>query len=84
LAAAGLSLDYRFSEAVGEAFRLAPHAFIVGGVALLVAIQLISLGLLALQKKRYFVELFYMGSLLCRNNPGGSDRIFPGDPLRKG
>jgi glycosyltransferase involved in cell wall biosynthesis len=84
LASAGLSLDYRISEAVGEAFRLAPHAFIVGGMALLVAIQLISLGLLALQKKRYFVELFYLGSLLCCNSPGGVDPILPGDPLRKG
>jgi glycosyltransferase involved in cell wall biosynthesis len=84
MAAAGLSVDYRFSEAIGGAFRVAPHAFIVGGVALMVSIQLISLGLLALQKKRYFVELFYMGSLLCRNNAAGGKPIFSGDPLGKG
>lgn len=55
-------LDHRFSEAIGAAFNQAPHAFIVGGVALLVAIQLVSLGFLALQKKRYFEELFHLGS----------------------
>jgi glycosyltransferase involved in cell wall biosynthesis len=83
LSASGFGFDGRLSEAIGQAFKLAPHAFIVGGVALLVAIQLISLGLLALQKKRYFVELFYMGSVLGRNK-GGSGDVFPGDPLRKG
>ncbi len=82
LAASGFGFDGRLSEAIGQAFKLAPHAFIVGGVALLVSIQLISLGLMALQKKRYFVELFYMGSILCRNN-AGSEPIFPGDPLRR-
>ena len=83
LSASGFGFDGRLSEAIGQAFRLAPHAFIVGGVALLVAIHLISLGLLALQKKRYFVELFYMGSMFGRNK-GGAESVFPGDPLRKG
>jgi glycosyltransferase involved in cell wall biosynthesis len=54
--------DYRLSEAIAAAFRLSPHAFIVGGIALMIAIQLISLGFLAYQKKRYFEELFYLGS----------------------
>ena len=40
-----------------------PHSFIVGGIALLVAIQLISLGLLSLQKKRYFEELYYLNTI---------------------
>jgi hypothetical protein len=83
LSASGFGFDGRLSEAIGQAFKLAPHAFIVGGVALLVSIQLISLGLLALQKKRYFVELFYMGSL-CRREGGAPGSVFPGDPLRKG
>lgn len=82
--AAGPSLDYRLSEAVGTAFKIAPHAFIVGGIALLVAVQLLSLGLLALQKKRYFCELFTLGTLLLRNTTG---REAPppllADPLRK-
>ncbi len=62
LASLGLSIDYRFSQALGAAFGVSPHAFIVGGLALVVSIQLISLGLLALQKKRHFMELFYLTS----------------------
>ena len=60
-----LSVDFRLSDAIGIAFDKAPHAFIVGGVALIVSIQLISLGLLALQKKRYFDELFHINSVMC-------------------
>ena len=60
------SFDPRFSEAIAEVFDHSPHAFIVGGVALLVAIQLISLGVLSAQNKRYFEELFYLGSLTHR------------------
>jgi len=60
------SLDPRFSQAVGDVFDRSPHAFIVGGIALLVAIQLVSLGVLSAQSKRYFEELFYLGSLTHR------------------
>jgi glycosyltransferase involved in cell wall biosynthesis len=56
------TIDFGLSEAIGAAFHQSPHAFIVGGFALMIAIQLISLGLLALQKKRYFEELFHLGS----------------------
>jgi glycosyltransferase involved in cell wall biosynthesis len=83
-AGAGTSVDFRLSEAIGSAFKLAPHAFIVGGISLLVAVQLLSLGLLALQKKRYFIELFTLGTLILRNtDAGGSPRISVADPLRK-
>lgn len=67
LASAGLPFGYRMSEAIGGAFRISPHSFIVGGIALLVAIQLISLGFLALQKKRYFDELYFLGSTIYRD-----------------
>jgi glycosyltransferase involved in cell wall biosynthesis len=62
-----LTFDYRLSEAIGTAFRTSPHAFIVGGIALLVAIQLTSLGLLSLQKKRYFEELYYLNTTIHRD-----------------
>ena len=65
LAAATAALDFKFSEAIGAAFRQSPHAFVVGGFALIVGIQLFSLGLLALQNKRYFDELFSL-SCNCR------------------
>jgi hypothetical protein len=60
------SLDYRLSDAFAAAFSLSPHSFIVGGFALIVAIQLISLGILALQKKRYFEELFHLETTIYR------------------
>jgi len=68
LAGLGLTFDYRLSEAIGAAFNISPHAFIVGGIALMVSIQLISLGLLALQKKRYFAELFFLNSTMYRDH----------------
>jgi len=64
LSGQSLAWDDRISQAVGLAFKVSPHSFILGGILLLVAIQFISLGLLALQKKRYFIELFYIGSMI--------------------
>lgn len=66
LAYQGLEFDHHLSGAISEAFKLSPHAFIVGGVALVVAIQLISFGFLALQNKRNFDELFHLSSNICR------------------
>jgi glycosyltransferase involved in cell wall biosynthesis len=60
------SFDPRISQAVAEVFDQSPHAFIVGGIALLVSVQLVSLGLLSAQSKRYFEELFHLGTLVRR------------------
>lgn len=60
------SFDPRFSQAVGDVFDRSPHAFIVGGIALLVSVQLVTLGVLSAQNKRYFEELFFLGSLSYR------------------
>jgi glycosyltransferase involved in cell wall biosynthesis len=62
LAASSSSFDFQFSDAIGAAFQQSPHAFVVGGFALIIGIQLFSLGLMALQKKRYFDELFSLCS----------------------
>ena len=56
----------RASAAVASAFHEAPHTFIVGGLALMLAVQLISLGILALQSKSYFEEIFHLGTTLYR------------------
>ncbi len=61
--------DARFSAAVKEAWLHSPHSFIVGGIALVVAIQLVSLGILSAQSKRYFEELFHLGSSILRRLP---------------
>lgn len=55
-------IDDRFSQAVGMVFKARPHAFIVGGITLMLSIQILSLGFLSLQSKRYFEELFHLNS----------------------
>lgn len=55
-------IDDRFSMAIGQVFKIRPHAFIVGGITLLLSIQILSLGFLSLQSKRYFEELFHINS----------------------
>lgn len=75
------SLNARFTEAVALTFDQRPQSFIVGGVSLLLAAQLISLGLLASQAKRYFEELFHLGTtLLRRATPGWAASTGQGQP----
>jgi hypothetical protein len=59
----GWFLD-RASAAVGEAFRNFPHTFVVGGIAMLASLLLICFGVLSLQQKRYFEELFHLGTTI--------------------
>ncbi len=61
---ANAGADFDFSTAIGLAFQQSPHAFIVGGVSLIVGIQLVNWGMLAFQNKRYFEELFDISSAL--------------------
>jgi glycosyltransferase involved in cell wall biosynthesis len=56
----------RASAAVAAAFSQAPHTFIIGGMTLMLAIQLVSLGILALQGKSYFEEMFVLGSAIYK------------------
>lgn len=51
-----------FSDSLVVQFRKNPQTFVVGGVTFLASIQLLSLGFLSLQSKRYFEELFHLGS----------------------
>lgn len=55
------------TEAVAAAFQQAPHTFVMGGMFLMLAIQLFSLGILSMQNKRYFEEVFYLGSSISRS-----------------
>ena len=57
----------RASEAVALAYSQYPHTFIVGLLALMLAIQLLSLGILALQSKSYFEEVFHLGSSIRKD-----------------
>ena len=56
----------RASAAVGAAYAQSPHTFIVGLLSSMLAIQLLSLGILALQSKSYFEEIFHLGANIYR------------------
>jgi glycosyltransferase involved in cell wall biosynthesis len=58
----------RASVAVGAAYSQYPHTFIVGLLSLMVAIQLLSLGILALQSKSYFEEIFHLGASIYKSS----------------
>jgi glycosyltransferase involved in cell wall biosynthesis len=63
----GPGIVTRLSMAVANAYQDYPHTFIVGLLSLMVAIQLISLGIISLQSKTYFEEIFHLGSSLKRS-----------------
>lgn len=62
------TFDVRFSAAVSSAYQLAPHTFIIGGISLVLAIQLFSLGVISLQNKKYFEELYHLGTTIFKGN----------------
>ncbi|MEO8720412.1 MAG: glycosyltransferase family 2 protein [Ginsengibacter sp.] len=51
-----------FSTSLAFQFRKNPQSFVVGGITFIAAIQFLSLGFLSLQSKRYFEELFHLGT----------------------
>ena len=57
-----VSADVAWTEAFAIAYRDHPHTFIFGLLTAMLAVQLLGLGVLALQNKRYFDELFVLGS----------------------
>lgn len=56
-----------FSTSLALQFRKNPQSFIVGGITFIAAIQFLSLGFLSLQSKRYFEELFHLGTSFKKN-----------------
>jgi hypothetical protein len=60
------SFDDRFSLAIKQIYQQRPHLFFIGGITLLAAIQVLSLGFLSLQSKRYFEELFHLNSAIFK------------------
>jgi glycosyltransferase involved in cell wall biosynthesis len=54
------------SAAVTLAYSQYPHTFIVGLLSLMLSMQLIGMAMLSLQNKKYFDELFHLGSTLLR------------------
>jgi dolichol-phosphate mannosyltransferase len=60
--------DSSFSFSLATQFNHNPQTFLVGGITFVIAIQFLSLGFLSLQNKRYFEELFHLGSSLKKQN----------------
>jgi len=60
--AQSLNVDFPFSYSLVLQFEKNPQTFIVGGITFLAAIQFLGLGFLSLQSKRYFEELFHLGT----------------------
>jgi glycosyltransferase involved in cell wall biosynthesis len=60
------SFDDRFSLAIKQVYQQRPHLFFLGGITLLGALQILSLGFLSLQSKRYFEELFHLNSSMFK------------------
>ena len=62
-----IGTERSFSISLALQFRKNPQTFMVGGVTFLAAIQFLSLGFVSLQNKRYFEELFHLGTSLKMN-----------------
>ena len=63
---AGHYIDDRFSLAVAQVFTDKPHAFLIGGFVLVIALLFLGIGFLSLQNKRYFDELFNINTNLLK------------------
>ena len=76
------------SAAVALAYTRYPHAFIVGLLSLMLSMQLIGMAMLSLQNKKYFDELFHLGSTLLRERREADlrrrDEVEPPEVIRPG
>lgn len=59
-----ISNSCSFSTSLAKQFSNNPQSFLVGGITFIAAIQFLSLGFMSLQSKRYFEELFHLGTSL--------------------
>ena len=80
IAPGGMSSADTISWAVSQAYTEYPHTFIVGLLSLMLAIQLVSLGIIALQSKNYFEEVFYLGSQFRRRDALSRTGAWPDGP----
>lgn len=64
-----------FSYNLALQFGLNPQSFIVGGITFIAAIQFLGFGFVSLQNKRYFEELFHLGTALKKDNLTISKKI---------
>jgi glycosyltransferase involved in cell wall biosynthesis len=62
--------NYGLTGAIQNAWHRAPHTFFIFGISLLLSVQLLSLGIIATQSKRYFEELFHLGTSVLQRVKG--------------
>jgi glycosyltransferase involved in cell wall biosynthesis len=62
------NVERSFSISLATQFQKNPQTFVVGGITFIAAIQVLSLGFLSLQSKRYFEELFHLGTTSKKQN----------------
>lgn len=65
--------NHTFTYSLSMQFKRNPQSFLIGGIVFLAAIQFLSLGFLSLQSKRYFEELFHLGTSFKKQNENQSD-----------
>jgi len=59
---------HAFSDSLALQFKKNPQSFMVGGITLIASIQFLSLSFISLQSKRYFEELFHLGTSIKKNS----------------
>ena len=68
------SPDSNFSYSLAAQFKSNPQTFLVGGITFIIAIQFLSIGFMSLQSKRYFEELFHLGTSLKKKDQNQADQ----------
>jgi glycosyltransferase involved in cell wall biosynthesis len=63
-------IDMIVDRGITPAWNASPATFIVGGLSLLAAVQLLSCGLISLQNKCYFEQMFHLGTTNYRSSRG--------------
>jgi hypothetical protein len=63
-------IDTVQARGLAGAWQLWPHTFVIGGLSLATAIQLLACGLISLQNKCYFEQMFHLGTSTYRMSRG--------------
>ncbi len=66
-----MAIDTIMARGIAAAWRQSPHTFVIGGLSLLAAVQLLSCGLISLQNKCYFEQMFHLGTTTYRSSREG-------------
>ena len=78
------SLLDRACDGLAQAYQLHPHTYLTAFFSLLLAIQLIALGLQSLQSKHYFEELFSLATKMFSNSQKEVSLLSDDEPRPEG